>query len=114
MILEGPLVCDDALGAGSTSPFELCKPGGQTKPGDRRNVFTKPGDRRNVFRFCPAVTPPPAGSAPVPGTVPSSLVAPPGAPRADVPTQFPDASRSSRNLARISHAGGSKKPLPMA
>src|ERR1035441_9942440 len=60
---------------------------------------TKHGDRRNVFRFCPAVTPPPAGSAPVPGTVPSSLVAPPGAPRADVPTQFPDASRSSRNLA---------------
>src|ERR1035441_5849714 len=35
MIPEGPLVCDDALGARSTSSFELCKP----------------GDRRNVFRF---------------------------------------------------------------
>src|ERR1035441_4693197 len=26
IIPEGPLVCDDALGAPPTSPFELCKP----------------------------------------------------------------------------------------
>src|ERR1035441_704593 len=79
MIPEGPLVCDDALGAPPTSPFELYKP----------------GDRRNVFRFR-AVTPPPRGSAPAPETSPSSSAGPLGAPPADGPTPFPDASRSSR------------------
>ena len=83
MISEGWIVCDDAQGVPTTSPFELYKP----------------GDRRNVFRFRPAVTSLPASSTPVPGTLPFSSVAPPGAPPADVPTPFPGVSRSARNLA---------------
>src|ERR1035438_7181910 len=118
MIPEGPFVCDDAQGAPPTSPFELYNPE-TTNP----NPKPKPGDRRNVFRFCAPddkpgalrqtrgqtnpgtdgtfsgfaqVTPPPRGSAPVPETSPSSSAGPLGAPPADVPTPFPDASRSSR------------------
>src|ERR1035438_8647114 len=39
MIPEGPLVCDDALGAPPTSPFELYKPG--DRPGYKPGVQTR-------------------------------------------------------------------------
>src|ERR1017187_8331025 len=83
MIPEGPLVCDDALGARSTSSFELCKP----------------GDRRNVFRFSRRSPHRQEARGPVPGRFLLSGPPPPGAPPADVPTRFPDASQTARNLA---------------